>query len=125
MGKNNPENTVSRVKPDEDKFRAESRYFSGSGPRSVEAFAAAANGRRAASREKGCDAGNGALRLAVAGAPKGGGVDFGDAIGKELQSLYDDIVAQPVPDRFLNLLNRLEKNVLSSGPSNVAPRERE
>ena len=52
-------------------------------------------------------------------------VDFGDAIGKELQNLYDDLVAQPVPDRFLNLLNQLEKNVISSGMSNGAPGERE
>ncbi len=52
-------------------------------------------------------------------------VDFGDAIGKELQNLYDDLVAQPVPDRFLNLLNQLEKNMVSSGVSSGAPRERE
>lgn len=51
--------------------------------------------------------------------------DFGDAIGKELQSLYDDLVAQPIPDRFLNLLNQLEKNVVSSGLSVGAPGERE
>lgn len=54
-----------------------------------------------------------------------GGVDFGDAIGKELQNLYDDVVAQPVPDRFLSLLNQLEKNALSLDASPHAPRERE
>jgi hypothetical protein len=53
------------------------------------------------------------------------GLDFGDAIGKELQTLYDDLVAQPVPDRFLNLLNQLEKNMVSSGLSDSAPGERE
>jgi hypothetical protein len=52
-------------------------------------------------------------------------MDYGDAIGKELQNLYDDVVAQPVPDRFLNLLNQLEKNMLSSGLSIGAPGERE
>jgi hypothetical protein len=54
-----------------------------------------------------------------------GGVDFGDAIGKELQNLYDDVVAQPVPDRFLSLLNQLEKSALSLDASPHAPRERE
>ena len=52
-------------------------------------------------------------------------VDFGDAIGKELQNLYDDLVAQPVPDRFVNLQNQLEKNMISSGMSIGAPGERE
>ncbi|MBM3575373.1 MAG: hypothetical protein FJX39_06585 [Alphaproteobacteria bacterium] len=52
-------------------------------------------------------------------------VDFGDVIGKELQNLYDDVVAQPVPDRFLSLLNQLEKNALSSSAPSRAPRERE
>jgi hypothetical protein len=52
-------------------------------------------------------------------------MDFGDSIGKELQTLYDDLVAQPVPDRFLNLLNQLEKNMVSSGVSRGAPGERE
>ena len=52
-------------------------------------------------------------------------MDFGDVIGKELQNLYDDVVAQPVPDRFLSLLNQLEKNALSTGSPSRAPRERE
>jgi hypothetical protein len=111
MGKNNPENIASRGKAEREHFRAESRFFSGSGPRSVEAFTANLNGRRGEKRERPLDAGNGALRLN--GAPRRG-IDFGDAIGKELQSLYDDVVAQPVPDRFVNLLNMLEKNMLPS-----------
>lgn len=112
MGKNNPENAGSRVRSEGDNFATESRIFSGSGPRSVEAFAANLNGRRGAKREKSVEAAGGALRIAPA---RSGSVDFGDAIGKELQSLYDDVVAQPVPDRFLNLLNMLEKNMLTSG----------
>ena len=74
----------------------------------------------------------GACGKAIAGvssdmtkAPKERGVDFGDVIGKELQNLYDDVVAQPVPDRFLSLLNQLEKNALSTGSPSRAPRERE
>lgn len=74
----------------------------------------------------------GACGKAIAGASsdmtkatKERGVDFGDVIGKELQNLYDDVVAQPVPDRFLSLLNQLEKNALSTGSPSRAPRERE
>jgi hypothetical protein len=74
----------------------------------------------------------GACGKAIAGAApnmtkakKEHAVDFGDVIGKELQNLYDDVVAQPVPDRFLSLLNHLEKNALSSSVPLRAPRERE
>ena len=31
-----------------------------------------------------------------------------ERIGDNLRSLYDDLVQQPVPDRFVELLNRLE-----------------
>jgi hypothetical protein len=30
-------------------------------------------------------------------------------IGRQLRELYDDVVGQGVPDRFVELLNRLEK----------------
>ena len=30
-------------------------------------------------------------------------------IGKELRSMFDDVVAEPVPDRFRELLDELEK----------------
>jgi hypothetical protein len=30
-------------------------------------------------------------------------------IGRQLRDMYDDVVAQGVPDRFVELLNRLEK----------------
>ena len=32
-----------------------------------------------------------------------------DRIGDHLRSMYDELVQQPVPDRFVELLNRLEK----------------
>jgi hypothetical protein len=74
----------------------------------------------------------GACGKAIAGAApnmtkakKEHAVDFGDVIGKELQNLYDDVGAQPVPDRFLSLLNQLEKNALSSSAPSRAPGERE
>jgi hypothetical protein len=43
-------------------------------------------------------------------------IEISELIGKELRSLYEDIVAQPVPDRFLDLLNQLETTTIS-GPS--------
>lgn len=33
-----------------------------------------------------------------------------DIIGRRLREYYDEVARQPVPDRFLELLNRLEAN---------------
>lgn len=130
MGKNTPENIGARVKSDEDQYRAEGRFFTGPGPRAMEAFprgfsAGSGADRHAAARERALEAKGPALCAGQKPLKKSNGVDFGDAIGKELQNLYDDVVAQPVPDRFLSLLNQLEKNVVSSALSKSAPGERE
>jgi hypothetical protein len=37
---------------------------------------------------------------------------LGEHIGKELRGLYAELVAQPVPDRFLELLNKLEAGAI-------------
>ena len=37
------------------------------------------------------------------------GRDIRGKIGRQLRDMYDDVVAQGVPDRFVELLNRLEK----------------
>ncbi|WP_442755349.1 NepR family anti-sigma factor [Methylocystis sp. JAN1] len=139
MVKNIPENAAARASSDDD--RAEKRHFSGQLPRSVAAIAAglgssAAGTSRANRREasgltekdlnaNGRDATSVGLCVSERNDKNMRNVDFGDAIGKELQNLYDDLVAQPVPDRFLNLLNQLEKNMISSGLSRGAPGERE
>ena len=34
--------------------------------------------------------------------------DLGSQIGFQLRNLYDDVLNQPVPDRFLDLLTQLE-----------------
>ena len=34
--------------------------------------------------------------------------DVKDHIGRQLRALYDGVVNQPVPDRFMELLNRLD-----------------
>lgn len=44
----------------------------------------------------------------VPGEPSGN--DVQSHIGRQLRAIYDGVVAQPVPDRFLELLNELEKN---------------
>ncbi|MEN0040272.1 MAG: NepR family anti-sigma factor [Pseudomonadota bacterium] len=31
-------------------------------------------------------------------------------LGKKLQQVYSDIISEPVPDRFLNLLEQLEES---------------
>ncbi|HXW26651.1 MAG TPA: NepR family anti-sigma factor [Xanthobacteraceae bacterium] len=37
------------------------------------------------------------------------GEDIRGKIGRQLRDMYDDVVAQGVPDRFVELLNRLER----------------
>lgn len=39
--------------------------------------------------------------------------DLGEQIGEQLRGLYDDVLNQPIPDRFLELLNRLESDPIS------------
>jgi len=39
-------------------------------------------------------------------------VPIDEHIGRHLKAIYDDVLQQPIPDRFLDLLNQLE-----SGPS--------
>jgi hypothetical protein len=56
---------------------------------------------------------NGACADRKNGAEARPSAEIGELIGKELRSLYDDVVAQPVPDRFLDLLNQLESSTIS------------
>jgi hypothetical protein len=37
------------------------------------------------------------------------GRDIQSKIGQQLRAMYDDVVSQGVPDRFVDLLNRLER----------------
>ena len=37
------------------------------------------------------------------------GRDIRGKIGRQLREMYDDVVSQGVPDRFVELLNRLER----------------
>jgi hypothetical protein len=59
---------------------------------------------------------------AVAASPSG--KEIGEQIGKELRELYADLVAQPVPKRFIDLLNQLEEKTISSQTTPKSPGER-
>jgi hypothetical protein len=50
--------------------------------------------------------------------------DIGEQIGRELRGLYADVVSQPVPDRFLDLLDKLEATAIPSSPGSKAPGKR-
>lgn len=49
---------------------------------------------------------------------------IGEQIGEHLRGLYDDVLSQPVPDRFLELLNKLEMGPISPSARTKAPGER-
>jgi hypothetical protein len=38
------------------------------------------------------------------------GLDVQSKIGQQLRAMYDDVVNQGIPDRFVELLNRLDKD---------------
>lgn len=44
-------------------------------------------------------------------------------IGRELREIYDDVLAQPVPDRFLALLNKLDAGAISAAQTAGRPGE--
>lgn len=46
-----------------------------------------------------------------------------NALGRELKAMYDQIVSEPVPERFIRLLDQLE--CAESGEGNRKPVERE
>lgn len=48
---------------------------------------------------------------------------MGEQIGAQLRTLYNDVLEQPVPERFLELLNKLETDTICSARSK-APGER-
>ncbi|MGJ0505055.1 MAG: NepR family anti-sigma factor [Methylocystis sp.] len=122
MGNKNPENIVARAKADDDAFAGEGRYSPRPGPRRLETFAGWVMTRdELGDRRRGV----GEARCGAKPAQRQRPVEFQDSIGKELRNLYDDVVSQPVPDRFLKLLNQLETNVLSSPATSSAPRKSE
>lgn len=122
MGNKNPENTVARAKAEEDAFAGEGRYSPRPGPRRLETFTGWVMTRDEFGDRR---RGGGEARCGAKPVQRRRSVEFQDSIGKELRNLYDDVVAQPVPDRFLKLLNQLETNVLSSSAALDSPRKSE
>lgn len=49
------------------------------------------------------------ISSATAGNHRNGNSDVHARIGSQLKALYDDVMEQPVPDRFADLLRRLEE----------------
>ncbi len=47
---------------------------------------------------------------------------LGEHIGRELRGLYEEVVAQPVPDRFLELLNKLEAGTIYQKEGSPKPK---
>jgi Anti-sigma factor NepR len=46
----------------------------------------------------------------VAGRSKKPAPDVSDHISRQLKAVYDDIVSQPVPSRFIDLLSKLDED---------------
>jgi hypothetical protein len=46
---------------------------------------------------------------AAGDAPRPGTTDVQAYIGRQLRAVYDDVVKQPIPDRFLALMKQLEE----------------
>jgi hypothetical protein len=44
-------------------------------------------------------------------------------IERQLKSVYDDVLNQPIPDRFLNLLDALEERVTPAGDNDPKARK--
>lgn len=64
---------------------------------------------------------DGAMRGSTVGRPSN---DIGQQIGRELRGLYAEVVSEPVPERFLELLNRLETGAIPSPSGTKAPAKR-
>lgn len=58
----------------------------------------------------------------VARAPKGGlNVEIQARIGHQLRAMYDDVVRQGVPERFAELIRRLDAPGVQSGAGGGTP----
>lgn len=46
-----------------------------------------------------------------------------DHIGRQLRAVYDDLLSQPVPDRFLELLEQLDRQKAATEDQNPSPKD--
>ena len=56
-----------------------------------------------------------ASRTAVPGKPGGLNAEIQSRIGHQLRAMYDDVVRQGVPDRFVDLIRKLDGPVTAEG----------
>jgi anti-sigma factor NepR-like protein len=49
--------------------------------------------------------------------------EIGERIGSELRALYDEVLREPVPDRFCELLRRLEEETTAAAGRSQYARE--
>ena len=75
------------------------------GPRPGVARPTADDGARRAARDGDAAAPDDGVQAARS---KKRGTNVKDHIGRQLRALYDEVASQPVPDRFMELLNRLD-----------------
>ena len=54
-------------------------------------------------------------------APRAMGLDVQAHLGRQLRAVFDDLAKQPVPDRFLKLLDALENKPTESPAGDAAP----
>jgi hypothetical protein len=81
-------------------------------PRSMDSLVATAQRRvNSTAKSQSSDVKRGPAAQEPGACPDTKGVS--EHIGKGLRDLYGDMLAQPVPDRFLELLNRLEASTMS------------
>jgi len=69
--------------------------------------------------------GGGAPRPGPEAADEGGarlGSEIEAVIGRRLKAIYDDVVKEEVPDRFLQLLAELERSTAPPASAGAAPR---
>lgn len=49
------------------------------------------------------------------------GLDVQAHLGRQLRAVFDDLARQPVPDRFVQLLDALERKTLPDSPAPATP----
>ena len=78
------------------------------GPRPAVPRPTADDGARHAARDGDAAGASSDDGVQAAARTKKRGTNVKDHIGRQLRALYDEVASQPVPDRFMELLNRLD-----------------
>ena len=121
MGNNSRKTVVIERKKSEngDGREAAGAISSGSESRGTEAAVLVGSDRRVVKVETPA-LGDGAKGRSLMGRPS---KDISEQISTELRGLYAEVLFQPVPDRFLDLLDRLETTAIASPAGTKALRK--